>query len=67
MPYNSRADVGRLMAERYVTKSNLKLGGFQSKLQVSKVLSHTEELWCNETACLGMTIYIYIYIYMIFH
>ena len=43
------------------TKSNVKLGGFQSQLQVSWVSSHTEELWYNETVCLGVTIYIYIY------
>ena len=30
----------RLLAERYDTKSNVKLGGFQSQLQAS---SHTEE------------------------
>ena len=29
MPYNSRADVVRLLAERYVTKSNVKLGEFR--------------------------------------
>ena len=28
--YNSRADVVRLLAERYDTKSNVKLGGFWS-------------------------------------
>ena len=27
MPYNSQADVVRLLAERYDTKSNVKLGG----------------------------------------
>ena len=31
MPYNSRADEVRLLAERYETKSNVKLGGFRSK------------------------------------
>ena len=41
MPYNSQADVVRLLAERYDAKSNVKLGGFRSLLQVS---SHTEEL-----------------------
>ena len=29
-PYNSRADVVRLLAERYDTKSNVKVGGFPS-------------------------------------
>ena len=31
MPYNSRADVVRLLAERYDTKSNIKLDGFRFK------------------------------------
>ena len=33
------------MAERYDTKSNIKLGGFQSQLEASYMTSHTEELW----------------------
>ena len=40
------------MAKRYDTKSNVKLGGFRSQLEVSYVFSHTEELWYNETVCL---------------
>ena len=56
MPYNSRADVVRLLAERYDTKSNVKLGGFRSQHHVSYVSSHTEELWYNKTAYLWMTI-----------
>ena len=47
----------RLLAERYDTKSNVKLGGFRSQLQASDVSSRTEELWYNETVCLWMTIY----------
>ena len=39
-----RADVVRLFAERYDTKSNVKLAGFRSQLQASYVSSHTEEL-----------------------
>ena len=31
MPYNSRADAAHLLAERYDTKSNVKLGGARSK------------------------------------
>ena len=54
----------RMRVERYDTKSNVKLGGFQSQLEVSCVSSHTEELWYNETVCLCMTIYIRIYIYI---
>ena len=50
----------RLLAERFDTKSNVKLGGFRSQLQASNLSSHTEELWYNETVCLWMTIYIYI-------
>ena len=34
MPYNSRADVVRLLAEWYDTKSNVKLGGFRNSLSV---------------------------------
>ena len=54
----------RLLAEQSDTKSNVKLGWFQSQLRVSYVSSHTEELWYNKTVYLWMTIYIYIYIYM---
>ena len=54
MPYNLRADVVRLLAERYDTKSN----GFRSRLQASCVFSHPEELLFNET----IRLYIYIYI-----
>ena len=49
-----------LLAERYDTKSNVKLGGFRSQFQVSFMSSHTEELWYNEKDCLWMTIYIYV-------
>ena len=62
MPYKSQADVVRFLAEQYDTKSNVKLGGFRSKLQASYVSSHTEELWYNETVCRWMTIYIYSWI-----
>ena len=48
MPYNSRADVCRLLAEWYETKSIVKLGGFRSQLEASNVSNHTEELWYNE-------------------
>ena len=58
--YNSWADIVCLLAERYDTKSNVKLGGFWSQLQASSVCSHTEELCYNEAVCLWMTIYIYI-------
>ena len=64
MPNNSRADVVRLQAEQYGTKSNVKLGGFQPQLQASNVSSHTEELWYNETVCLWINIYIYLSIYI---
>ena len=63
MPYNSPADVVRLLAERSDTKSNVKLGGFRSHLQASYVSSHTEELWYNETVCLWITVYITFIIY----
>ena len=47
MPYNSLADVCRLMAERYDSKSNVKLGGFQSHLEEFYVSHHTEN--CDTT------------------
>ena len=59
MPYNSRANVVRLVAKRYDIKSNVKLGGFRSQLQASYVSSHAEVLWYNETVCLCRIIYIY--------
>ena len=52
MPYNSRADVVRLLVERYDTKFKVKLGSFWSQLQASYVSSDTEELWYNEIVCL---------------
>ena len=64
MHFHSRADVVRLLAERYDTKSNVKLGEFRSQLQSSYVSSHTEELWYDQTVRLWMTICIYIYIYI---
>ena len=45
----------RLQAERYDTKSNVKLGGFRFQFPASYVSSHTEELWYDETVCLWMT------------
>ena len=35
--------------------SSVKLGEFQSQLEVSSVFSHIEELWYNKTVCLWMT------------
>ena len=37
---------------RYPT--DLKSAGFQSQLEASRVFSHTEEYWYNETVCLWM-------------
>ena len=64
MPYNSRVDVVRLLAEWYDTKSHVKLGRFQSQLQASYVSRHTYELLYNETLSPWVTICIYIYIYI---
>ena len=64
IPYNSFANVVRLLAEMSDTMSNVKLGRFRSQLQASYVSSHIEELGYNEKVCLWMTIYIYIYIYI---
>ena len=44
MPYNSRADVVRLLAERYDTKSDVNLGRFRSQFHASYVSTYTEEL-----------------------
>ena len=52
------------MAEQWDKMSSVKLGRFQSQLEVSCMSSHTEKLWYNETVCLWMTIYVYIYIYI---
>ena len=57
IPYNSLANVVRLLAERFDTKSNVKLGGFRSQLQASYVSSHTEEMWYNETVSPWIIIY----------
>ena len=62
IPYNSLANVVRLLAKRSDAKSNVKLGRFWSRFQASYMSSHTEELRYNETVRLWMTIYIYIYI-----
>ena len=61
MAYNSWADMVRLLAEWYETKSKVKLGVFRSQLQESHVSSHTEAFWYNETLCLWINVYIYIY------
>ena len=56
MSYYFRADVVHLLAEWYVTKSNLNLGEFRSQLQAPYVFSHSEELWYNETVvCLWIS------------
>ena len=55
-----------LLAKRYDTKSNIKLGGFRSQLQASYVSSLTEGLRYNQTVCVWQYIYIYIYIYIFF-
>ena len=44
MPYNSQADVVRLLAEQHDTKSNVKLAEFQSQLQAFYVSDRIEEL-----------------------
>ena len=49
MHYNSQTDISRLVAEWWDPKSNVKLGGFQSKLEASCVYSPTKELWFNKT------------------
>ena len=37
------------VAVRLDSMSRVKLGGFRSKIKVSCVSSHTEELWYNES------------------
>ena len=58
MPYNSLADVIRLLAEWYDTKSNVKWGGFRSQLQASYVLKSCDTM--KQSVCGGRYIYIYI-------
>ena len=58
MPYNSRGDGIRLLAERYDTKSNVKLGGFRS-LDILNSFDTTKQFVCG-----WQYIYIYIYIYI---
>ena len=62
MPNNSRADMVRLLAERYDTKSNVKLVGFRFKrptcLATLKSCDATNQLSVDDN------IYIYIYIYV---
>ena len=58
MHCNFRVDVRRWVTERYDTKSNVKLGGFQSQLEASYVSTHAEVLWYNEAVCPLMIIYI---------
>ena len=44
MANNSRADAVRLLAERYDTKSYVKLDKLRSQLQTFSLSCHTEEL-----------------------
>ena len=39
------ANVVRLLAERFESKSNIKLDGFRSRFLATYVSSHTEEFW----------------------
>ena len=51
IPYNSLADVCQMMSYPYDTTSNVKLTGFQYKLDVSYESCRTEDLLYNETVC----------------
>ena len=57
------------MAEELDTMSSVKIGGFRSKLEASRVCNPREEPLYNETVCLWGTIYlsIYLYIYIYYH
>ena len=58
MPYNSWADVCQLMAERYDTKSNINLVGFDPSVKCPT----SQTTWrYNETVCGWQYIYIYIH------
>ena len=59
MPFNSQADMVHLLAEWYDTKSNIKLGGFQSQLQASYMSSHTVSLYHNSSVSVDDYIYIF--------
>ena len=58
MPYNSRADVVRLLDERYDTKSNVKLAGYDHSFERPTFLDTTKQYVCGWQ-------YIYIYIYQL--
>ena len=67
MPYNSQADGVHVLAERYATKSNVKLDRCRSQLQESYVASHIEELRYNETVCRWMIICTYVWSYCLYN
>ena len=56
---NSLACIGSVAGYGVILSGDVKLAGFRSQLEVSRVSSYPEELWCNETVGLWMTIYIY--------
>ena len=60
LPYISRADVCRLIAQQYDDKSNVNLVRFQSQLEAFYMSSHTEDLWYNESLPVDDNIYKYI-------
>ena len=64
---NSLLYVGLLVAVRLWYQADIKLAVFWSQLEASRMSSHNDELWYNETVFLWMTIYIYIYIYIYIH
>ena len=63
MPYNSRADVCRLLVEWYDTMSNVKLGGFQPQLEASYVSNQTEDLFVIQRNDLSVNDTMYIVIH----
>ena len=64
MPYKSRVDVDRLLAEWYDTKTNVKLGGFDLNFKRPTCLV-TLKSWdtTKQSVCGWLYIYIYIYNY----
>ena len=60
MLYNSQADVVRLLAERYYTKSNVKLGGFRFQLPMKSC--DTKSSLCMDGNTYNVEVFIYTYI-----
>ena len=61
MPYYSWADAVRLLAERYDTKSNVILCGFDPSFKCPTCLATLKSCDTTKRVCLWMTIYTYLH------